>query len=424
MRKVIHRVNPPAFAALIAGLAMLLPGCSKRENVEAGSPKSSEVTTVAVAKVQAEDLSHNLILTAEFKPYQEVDLMAKVAGYVKQITVDVGDHVKKDQVLATLEIPEMADDLRKADSSVRRSQADVRRAQDEVQRAESAHELAHLSYQRVLAVVQKKPGLIAQQEIDDAQSKDQVAEAQVAAAKSGLISAQEQVNVNNSDVERVKTLLDYTRVTAPFAGVVTKRYADTGSMIQAGTASQTQAMPVVRLSENSLLRLILPVPESVVSTVHIGQQVAVRVPTLNRSFPGKVARFADKLSLATRTMETEVDVPNPNFVLIPGMYAEVDLSLAQRNAVLAIPVTAVDLANESSQPGGGKPASVKGQVMVVTPNSRVEVRQIELGLETANKVEVLSGLNEGDMVVIGSRAGLQAGQEIRPKVTAMESAKQ
>jgi RND family efflux transporter MFP subunit len=363
-------------------------------------------------------------MTAEFKPYQEVDLMAKVAGYVKQITVDVGDHVKKDQVLATLEIPEMADDLRKADSSVRRSQADVRRAQDEVKRAESAHDLAHLSYQRLAAVVQKKPGLIAQQEIDDAQSKDQVAEAQIASAKSALISAQEQVNVNNSDVERVKTLLDYTRVTAPFAGVVTKRYADTGSMIQAGTASQTQAMPVVRISQNTLLRLILPVPESVVPTVHIGQEVEVRVPTLNRSFPGKVARFSDKLSLATRTMETEVDVPNPSLVLIPGMYAEVDLSLAQRNAVLAVPVTAVDLDNEASQSGGGKPAAAKGRVMVVTPNDRVEVRQIELGLETANKVEIRSGLNEGDLVVIGPRAGLQAGQEVRPKVTAMTGAKQ
>ena len=278
----MHLFKSQSFAALatslIAGLGILLSSCSKREGVEASSPKNSEIATVAVAKVQAEDLSHDLIMTAEFKPFQEVDLMAKVAGYVKQINVDVGDHVKKDQVLATLEIPEMADDLRRADSSVRRSQADVRRAQDELKRTESAHDLAHLSYDRIAAVVKKRPGLIAQQEIDDAQSKDQVAEAQVAAAKSALISAQEQVNVNNSDVERVKTLLDYTRVTAPFAGVVTKRYADTGSMIQAGTASQTQAMPVVRISENTLLRLILPVPESVVSTVHIGQQIRCGCP--------------------------------------------------------------------------------------------------------------------------------------------------
>jgi RND family efflux transporter MFP subunit len=293
-----------------------------------------------------------------------------------------------------------------------------------LKRAESAHDIAHLSFDRLAAVSQKRPGLIAQQEIDDAKSKDLITEAQISAAKSTRSAAVEQVSVNKAEVEKIKTLLGYTRVTAPFAGVITKRYADMGSMIQAGTASQTQAMPVVRLSENSLLRLILPVPESAVPSVHIGQTVSVRVPTLNRSFPGKVIRFADKVSMATRTMDTEVDVPNPSLVLIPGMYAEVNLSLARRDAVLAIPVTAVDQEEDNSQSEGGKPAVAKGRVMIITPNNRVESRQIELGLETANRVEVRSGLNEGDLVVIGGRAGLQPGQEVRPKLTAIAAAKQ
>jgi len=424
MKNEIHRLIPRTCTVVILGLGVLLSSCSRRDNVEASSPKASEIPTVAVAKVGTRDLSHNLVLTAEFKPYQEVDVMAKVAGYIQEINVDVGDHVKENQILATLLIPEMADDQTKAMASVKRSQAEVRRAEDELKRAQSAHDIAHLSYQRLAAVVEKKPGLIAQQEIDDAQGRDLVAEAQVSAAKSARSVAEEQVQVNQSDLERVKTLLDYTRVTAPFAGVVTKRFADKGSMIQAGTASQTQAMPVVRISENSRLRLILPVPESVVPTVHLGQQVAVRVPSLNRNFPGTVARFSDKLLMATRTMETEVDVPNPSLVLIPGMYAEVDLSLAQRNAVLAVPVTAVDLDDEAAQPAGGTKALAQGRVMVVTPNNRVEIRRIELGLETANNVEVRSGLNEGDMVVIGGRAALQAGQEVRPKVTAMAAATQ
>ena len=411
-------------AASAAALGVVLSSCSRRENVEAGNPKPADVPAVAVARVRAENLSRNLVLTAEFRPFQEVDIMAKVAGYIKEIKVDAGDHVTQGQLLASLEIPEMADDLRKADASVKRSQADVRRAEDELKRAESAHEIAHLSYRRLTAVIEKKPGLIAQQEIDDAQSRDLVAEAQVSAAKSARAAAQEQVQVNASDVERVKTLMDYTRVTAPFAGVVTRRYADTGSMIQAGTASQTQAMPVVRISENSLLRLILPVPESAVPSVRVGQQVTVRVPSLNRSFPGKVARFTDKLSLATRTMDTEVDVPNPGFVLIPGMYAEVNLSLAQRDAVLTVPVTAVDLDNDGTEPGGSKQGAAKGRVMVVTPNSRVEVRQIDLGLETANSVEVRSGLNEGDEVIVGGRSGLQPGQEVRPKLMAAAAASQ
>jgi len=288
---------------------------------------------------------------------------------------------------------------------VDRSQAEVARARDELQRAESAHEIAHLSFQRLSGVAEKKPGLIAQQEIDDARSKDLVAEAQVASAKSALTAANQQVSVSQAEQQKVRTMMEYTRVVAPFAGVITKRYADTGAMIQAGTASQTQAMPVVRLSENTLLRLILPVPESSVPTVHLGQQVEVQVPSLRRSFPGTVKRFADKLSLSTRTMDTEVDVPNPNLVLVPGMYAEVNLTLDQHVSVVAIPVMAVD-ADSSS-------------VMVVTPDDRVELRKVQLGIETANEVEVRSGLKTGDLVVLSGRTNLQPGQQVRPKITGL-----
>ena len=412
----MRNVTSKPYALLfVAAAAMLSSSCSKHEPVQASSAKPADVPTVAVAKVSTEDLSHGLVLTAEFKPFQEVDVMAKVAGFVKQINVDVGDRVKQGQLLATLEIPEMADDLRRADAAVVRARAEVTRAQDEQRRAESVHSIAHLSFQRISTVAEKKPGLVAQQEIDEAQSRDLVTEAQVAATKSALAAAQEQVNVNSADTQKVKTLMDYTRVTAPFTGVITRRYADTGSMIQAGTASQTQAMPVVKLSENSLLRLILPVPESAVPTVRIGQQVEVRVPTLNRSFAGRVARFAEKVSMSTRTMDTEVDVPNPSLVLIPGMYAEVNLTLDRRAGVLAIPVMAVDRSNSDSEPG----AAQTGQVSIVTPNNRVEKRKVTLGIESSNNVEIRSGLNEGDSVVLSGRSALQPGQEVRAKVIAM-----
>jgi RND family efflux transporter MFP subunit len=417
IRQFEVHVSTPYALLFVLTAAYLTSGCSKHEPVQASSIKPTDVPTVAVAKVSTEDLSHGLVLTAEFKPFQEVDVMAKVAGFVKQINVDVGDRVKQGQLLATLEIPEMADDLRRADAAVVRARADVTRAQDEQRRAESAHDMVHLSFQRLFAVSEKKPGLVAQQEIDEAHSRDLVAEAQVAGAKSALAAAQEQVNVNSADTQKVKTLMDYSRITAPFTGVITRRYADTGSMIQAGTASQTQAMPVVKLSENSRLRLILPVPESAVPTVHIGQQVAVKVPTLNRSFPGTVARFAEKVSMATRTMDTEVDVPNPSLLLIPGMYAEVNLTLDRRDKVLAIPVMSVDMENSNSQPG----AAQTGQVLIVTPNNRVEKRRVALGIESSNNVEILSGLNEGDSVVLTGRSTLQPGQEVRPRVTAMSA---
>jgi len=401
---------------LIAGVtaALFCGSCSRSERSEVQAAKAPDAPTVAVARATIEDLSRGLVLTAEFKPFQEVDVMAKVAGYVKNINVDVGDRVKEGQLLAVLEIPEMADDRARAQAGVDRSQAEVARARDLLQQAQSAHEISHLAYTRLAEVARQKPGLVAQQEIDDAHGKDLVAEAQVSGAKSSLAAAEEQVHVNTAELQKIKTLFDYTRVTAPFAGVVTKRYADTGSMIQAGTASSSQAMPLVKLSENSLLRLILPVPESAVPTVHLGQQVEVRVPTLKRSFPGRVARFSDKLALATRTMDTEVDVPNPGLVLIPGMYAEVNLSLANRHSVLAVPVTAVDVASDDKS----------GQVALVTPEHRIEIRKVQIGLQTSNMVEIESGLNQGDLVVVGNRSGLQAGQAANPKVITMSSSAQ
>jgi multidrug efflux pump subunit AcrA (membrane-fusion protein) len=223
----------PIFPLLLAALAsFLLSSCGSNKDAQAGASAASEIPTVAVAKVATADLSRDLILTAEFKPSQEVDVMAKDSGYVKEIRVDVGDRVREGELLATLEVPEMADDLRKSQASARHSQSEVARALDEIARAKSAHDIAHLSYDRLLQASQKEPGLIAQQEIDDAQSNDLVTEAQLNAANSALAAAGQQADVDQSSAARVQTMIDYERVTAPFTGVVTKRYADKGSMIQ------------------------------------------------------------------------------------------------------------------------------------------------------------------------------------------------
>jgi RND family efflux transporter MFP subunit len=360
---------------------------------------------VAVAKVQTLDLSQNLVLTAEFKPFQEVDIMAKVAGFVSSIPVDVGSRVHHGQLLAVLEIPEMADDRARSQAALDRSQAEWNRAKDELKRIESAHDMAHLSYKRLADVARQRPGLVAQQEVDEAQSRDLVAEAQIAGAKSNITAAEQQVRVSTAELARIGTMFDYTRITAPFDGVVTRRYADTGSMIQAGTASN--AMPLVKLSQNSLLRLVLPVPESAVPTVRIGQTVQVRVPTLHRSFPGRVARFADKVAQSTRTMDTEVDVPNPDLILIPGMFAEVDLNIGQRNHVVAVPVLALDSGEDEKA----------GQVVRITPENRVEMLTVKLGMRTANQVEIQSGLSEGDLVVLGNRSVLRPGELVQPKLS-------
>ncbi len=419
-----RNIAPAMGVGLLVAVTLLMTSCDKSAKEPA---KTLQLPTVAVAKAGVEDLSRELVMTAELRPFQEIEVMAKVAGYVKAIHVDIGDRVQKGQLLAVLEVPEMADDMARATSALKGSEAEAARARDELRRAESVNDIAHLSYKRLAEVAAKRPGLVAQQEIDDARSKDLTTQAQVASARSSIESANQQIHVSRAMLGRVKTMLDYTRVTAPFSGVVTKRFADVGAMIQAGTASQTQAMPLVRLSDNSMFRVIVPVPESAVPTVHVGQQVELRIPTLNRSFSGKVTRFANKVASSTRTMDTEIDVPNANMVMVPGMYAEVRLNLDRRKGVLAIPLSAVDLAgNASPKDSNGADAAPTaartGKVMVVTPAKRIEIRSVSLGVETANKIEVLSGLKDGDLVVIGGRSNLQAGQEVQPKVTTMGGA--
>ncbi|MDQ6705245.1 MAG: efflux RND transporter periplasmic adaptor subunit [Acidobacteriota bacterium] len=391
--------------ALISLTLIWVSSCSRTGENEA-KPEAAKTVTVPVAQAARVDLSREVALSAEFRPFQEVEIHAKVSGYLKKIYVDVGDRVKTGQTLAVLEIPEMESDLARATATTRRSSSEVQREREELDRAQAAHEATHKSYERLAAVIKTRPNLVAQQEIDDALARDRTSEAAVSAAKAALASAQQQVDVSQADEAKTKTLNAYARITAPFAGVISKRYEDTGAMVQAGTASQSQ--PLVRLSQNDLLRLILPVPESIVPKIRIGSPVEVRVPTLNRTFKGKVARFAERVSAATRTMETEVDVPNKSMLLIPGMYAEAVLTTEQRPKALAIPLQAVITDGKRST------------VYLIDGGHRIEERLVTLGLETPDKVEVLSGLKTGDLVVTGGRTQLKPGAKVNPKI--META--
>jgi RND family efflux transporter MFP subunit len=392
------------FAVMIVSWTAATTSCARSGGVQA-SETITEPPTVAVVKAARADLSSSLALTAEFEPFQEVDVMAKVSGYIREIKVDIGDRVREGQLLATLEIPEMQDDLTRADAAIDEASAELATARDELQRAESTHDMAHLSYSRIQDVSKREPGLVPQQEVDEVHSRDLVAEAQVSAAKSHITACEQRIRVSQAEQARVKTLFQYGVITAPFAGVVTKRYANTGSLIQAGTASQTQAMPVIQLSENGLLRLALPVPESAVPLIHLGEPVDVRVSALHRTFPGRVARFADKVDQSTRTMKTEVDVPNSSLVLVPGMYAEVDLVTEQRKNALSVPVEAVDGSGDSAR------------VFTVQASGTIRIVPVRLGIETANRIEIRSGeLKEGDAVVVGSRSGLKDGNRVQPKI--------
>jgi len=370
----------------------------------AATDVGADIPTVAVAKAIRGDMTQTLTISAEFRPFQEIDIHAKVAGYVKWIGVDVGDRVQAGQLLAVLEIPELEDELRQSEASVKRADEEINRSQADLERAQAAHEVAHLSATRLSGVMKERPNLVAQQDIDEASGRDRVAEAQVATSKAALASAREQLEMAKATRNKSKTLFAYSQITAPFSGVITHRYADTGAMIQAGTSSQTQAMPLVRLSENTLLRLTIPVPESAVPRIHLGEAVEVNVPSVGKAFPGVVARFADKVDEQTRTMETEVDVRNGDLQLVPGMYASARLVLANKPSALVVPVQAVDRTGTTAT------------LTVVSRDGTIEQRSVSLGIEAPDRVEIGSGLQEAELVVIGNRSQLKAGERVQPRL--------
>lgn len=392
-----------AIGLITATSVCMIAGC------KSNAPTQEETSIVPVAVVGPATLKNDVVLSAEFQPFQDVDVMAKVAGYVRSIGVDIGSHVKTGDVLAVLDVPEIQDELQKAKAGVAAAQANVVTAQAGVQRAEASANIAHLSYQRINDVATKNKGLVPRQDVDVAQSRDAEAVAQLASAKSSLQAAQESKSAADSEYARAGAMMQYATIRAPFNGIVTKRYANTGSMIQAGTASQSQAMPVVKLAQYNLLRLTLPVPVTSASEIKNGQTVDVTVASPHRTLTGKISRFAGSVQMSTRTMDTQVDVPNADGSLLPGMYAEVHLHLADRPNVMSVPIDAVD----------GLGTSVE-QAYVVR-DGIVHVVQVSTGLQTSTRLEVLSGLDAGDKVIVGRHTGLSEGEKVQPRAATYEN---
>jgi RND family efflux transporter MFP subunit len=362
----------------------------------------------SVERVVLGPISSELRVAGQFIPYQDVDLHAKVSGYIRRINVDIGDRVRAGQTLAVLEVPELEAQVAGAKAEVGHTKSEITRAEGEVARAQFLHTAVHAAYTRLQQASDQRPGLVAQQELDDARARDQNSEAQIEVAKAAAEAARQQLGVSQADTLRVQTLSNYSVVTAPFTGVVTMRYADLGSLIQAGTASNTQSMPVVRVAQSDLLRLRIPVPESDVVYIHPGSNVQITVGALNRTWTGKIVRFTRALDMTTRTMTVEVDVPNPKLILNPGMYAETEIVLQHHDAAVNIPSRALVTT-------GDKPF-----LLVVTSEDQVERRNVTTGMEGNNRVEILSGLRAGEYVIVSGQDNYQPGEHVRPEVVPSE----
>ena len=390
------------FLCLTAAVALGMASC---HSADPGANNSAPISA-RIAVAQRGSIAQTLTLAGEFQPYQVVDVHPKVSGYMLHIYVDIGDIVHQGETLAVLEVPELKAQLEESAFQLKQSQQEIERARQEIQRAKALNYALHLESVRLDTAAATRPGLIAQQELDDARAKDLDSQAQIDAAKDAMAAAQQHAEAARANNERLQALNSYTDVTAPLAGVVIWRYADTGALIQGGKNSNDSTLPIVRLSQSSLLRLRFPVPEDDVKYVHLGDVIRVRVDALGRSFDGKVIRFTRNVDFDTRTLETEVDVANDDLSIAPGMYANAVLPLASANNVVTIPVGALVLHGQQET------------VYMLDAANRVQIRNVTVGLQGQKLAEISSGLQPGDRVLDGGQEKYRVGEAVKPLIIA------
>jgi RND family efflux transporter MFP subunit len=388
-----------AAGVLFPALAGILACNSKNHHSGANA---ADIPSAQVATAQRGNIAHTLSLAGQFQPYQVVDVHPKVTGFMVKINVDIGDKVRKGETLAVLEVPELNAQLQGTVFEMQRAKDDLLRTQHEIKRAEADHASLHSDYTRLLEASKAQPGLIAQQELDDAQSKDLSSEAQVDAASAAAAAAQQHVEVAHTDNNRVQAIKNYTNVVAPLDGVIVWRYADTGALIQSGSNSNDQDIPIVRLSESGLLRLRMPIPENDVQYVHIGDPMQIRVDAIGRSFTGKIARFTRDVNFETRTMETEIDVENQDLSISPGMYANTQMQLEHTENVTTIPIEALVLKGNQET------------VYSLDSGNRIHIRKVVVGLTGSKLAEIKSGLEPGDRVILGAQEKYSDGDQVSP----------
>ena len=396
-----------AMGAALAGTV----ACSSSKATDSVRGKMDQDITAPVVRVKQENLSNQLQIASEFIPYQSIDVDAEVSGYVKKLYVDWGSHVRAGQLMAVLEVPQLDAAVLRDQASVSRDQSDLLRAQRMLGEAKATFFVANVTYKRYADVLKQNPELISQQEVDVAQGNQLKAAAGVSAAEAAVAASQQALAADEATLARDKDMDEYSIIRAPFDGVVTTLDAYTGALLPAGTSNSTASLPLCHLSQISLLRLVIPVPGQLVPEVHLGEVVDVNVPSLKRVFQGKISVLAGEINMQTRTEHTEVWVPNPDFVLVPGMYAYVELPIRSATHALAIPVQAVSMGAQGTT----------GTVLVVNAQNRIEQRQVTLGIQTAYEVQVVSGLRAGEMVVFGEQGSYHAGETVHPEPANMAS---
>jgi RND family efflux transporter MFP subunit len=382
---------------IVAGLfAGYLPR-QRREAVLAAESKTGAQTlpVVTVVKVARSESRSELILPGNIQAVTEGPVLARTSGYLKRRLVDIGDRVKQDQPLAEIEAPELDQQIRQARAALEQANNAAGQSDASLKQGQANENLARVTQERFKNLFDK--GVVARQDNDNYQAQWAAQKANVEALGKAVSVARSNSGAVQANLDRLEELKNYQTVRAPFDGVITVRNVDTGALVSEG------ATLLFRVAQAGQLRIYVNLPQAQAAAVRTGQRASLTVAQIpGRKFAGTVTRTSNALDPATRTLLVEVQVSNPDGALLPGMYAQVDLSVPQSHPSLLIRGDTLVVRADGPQ------------VAVVAADGKVHFTRIQLGRDYGDRLEALSGLEEGQQIVVNPSDAVREGVQVKP----------
>ena len=381
---------------IVAFVAGYIPRHQRELRLVAEADTHNEaLPQVSVMTARRAEGRGNLVLPGNIQAVTEAPILARAEGFLKTRSVDIGDRVTAGQLLAEIEAPDMDQQVRQAQASLQQVQADLERATAALEQGKANESLAKVTAQRWDNLV--KRGVVSRQENDQYQAQYTAQSANVRALDRAVDAAKSNIGAAEANVGRLSDLQSYLKVRAPFAGVITLRNVDVGALVNSGNTL------LFRIAKTDVLRTYVNVPQSSAADIHVGQTAFLSTSEApDTKFPGRVARTANSLDPSSRTLLVEIQAANPAAKLMPGMYVQVDLNLPRKDPPLLIPSDTLVVRPEGTE------------VALVGAGNKVHFQRVLVGRDFGDRIEVLSGMKEGERAIVNPNDSVQEGVRVQP----------
>lgn len=383
-------------ALLVAGYFLGYAPRLRREQVLAAESREGGTAepVVNVERVERAAARDSLVLPGTIQAVTEAPVLARSTGYIKKRFADIGDRVKAGQVLAEIEAPELGQQIKQAKAALDQANQQVQQAEAALVQGRANLNLARVTRDRYDALA--KQGVVSRQDQDQYQAQFDAQTANVNALEKAIGAAKSNSGAAEANLARLNDVVDYQEVRAPFAGVITVRNIDTGALVNEGNTL------LFRIAQTDRLRTYLNVPQGDADSIRVGMKATLTTPDLvGRSFTGTVARTANALDPASRTLLVEVQVTSGQGVLLPGMYTKVDVAAPRKNPPLVIPADTLVVRADGPQ------------VAVVNAEGLVHYARVQLGRDLGDKLEALGGVSEGDRLAVNPSDAVREGARVK-----------